>query len=224
METKKNPDKDIYRHTSKFFLIGLIISVTMVITAFEWRSKKKEIVIRLIDQPMESLLEVKATNHDPTPAPPLIKQTSTKAISTEIIKIYFVENDASPEIDKELDNDEPLTPLVNELPSESFEDIFLFAEVQPTPIGGYEKFYFYISKNLKYPRMTQRNHIEGKVFIEFVVDKNGSATQLKIIKGIGSGCNEEAIRVLAQTRWEPGKQRGKPVKVRMTMSVNFVLD
>jgi hypothetical protein len=108
METKKNPDKDIYRHTSKFFLIGLIISVTMVITAFEWRSKKKEMVVRIIDQPMESLLEVKATKHEPTPAPPLIKQTSTKAISTEVVPIHFVESDASPEIDKELDNDETL--------------------------------------------------------------------------------------------------------------------
>jgi protein TonB len=223
METKKNPDKDIYRHTSKFFLLGLIISVTMVITAFEWQSKKKVMVVRIIDQPMESLLEVKATKQEPTHVPPLIKQTSTKSISTEVLKT-FVESDASPEIDQELDNDEPLKPLVNELPNESFEDIFLFAEVQPTPTGGYENFYSYISKNLKYPRTAQRSHIEGKVFIEFVIDKNGSVTQLKIIKGIGSGCDEEAIRVLAQSRWEPGRQRGKPVKVRMAMSVNFVLD
>ncbi|MDZ7649865.1 MAG: TonB family protein [Cytophagales bacterium] len=224
METKKNPGKDIYRHTSKFFLLGLIISITMVITAFEWRSKDKVIVIRIIDQPMESFLEVKTTQHESTPAPPLIKQTSTKVISTEVLKTSLAESDASPEIDQELDNDEPLTPLVNTLPNESFEDIFLFAEVQPTPLGGYENFYSYISKRSKYPRMAQRSHTEGKVFIEFVVDKNGSATHLKIIKGIGSGCDEEAIRMLSQTRWEPGRQRGKPVKVRMAMSVNFVLD
>ncbi|MBP9925705.1 MAG: energy transducer TonB [Cyclobacteriaceae bacterium] len=223
METKKNPDKDIYRHTSKFFLLGLIISVTLVITAFEWRSEKREMAVRIFDQPMEALLEVKATKHEPTPATPLIKQTSTKAFSSEVVPIHFVESD-DPEIGKELDKDETLAPPVDELPIEVIEDILLFPEIKPVPVGGFENFYIYISKNLKYPRTAQRSHIEGKVFIEFVIDKSGSVTQLKIIKGIGSGCDEEAMRVLTQTRWEPGRQRGKPVKVRMTMPVNFVLD
>jgi len=87
-----------------------------------------------------------------------------------------------------------------------------------------ESFYRFIGKTLKYPKRAQYTGTQGKVFIEFVIDKNGHVTNMKVIKGIGSGCDEEAMRVLALTKWQPGRQRGKPVKVRMTMPLNFVLN
>ena len=65
---------------------------------------------------------------------------------------------------------------------------------------------------------------EGNVFVEFIVNKNGEPSDLKIIRGIGSGCDEEALRVLSLTKWEPGKQRGKPVRVKMVIQLNFKLD
>lgn len=77
---------------------------------------------------------------------------------------------------------------------------------------------------MRYPKTAQRNHTQGKVFIEFVVDRTGTVSQLKIVKGIGDGCDEEAMRVISQTRWEPGRQRGKPVNVRLTLPVQFKLE
>jgi protein TonB len=94
----------------------------------------------------------------------------------------------------------------------------------PKPEGGLEAFYKFVGKNLKYPKRAQYTHTQGKVYVEFIVDKNGIVSDLKVVKGIGSGCDEEAMRVLALTKWQPGRQRGKPVKVRMTMPLNFVLN
>ncbi len=111
-----------------------------------------------------------------------------------------------------------------DLPPEDTTQILLIAEVQPKPEGGYESYYAQLSKNLKYPRQAIRQHVDGRVYVEFVVDRNGTVSQVKVIKGIGAGCDEEAMRVLALTKWEPGKQRGKPVNVRMIIPVIFKMN
>jgi len=85
-------------------------------------------------------------------------------------------------------------------------------------------FYEYVSKNLKYPSQARRMGVEGKVFVQFVVDKDGSISQVQSIKGIGAGCDEEAVRVLQNApKWKPGKQRGRPVRVRMVLPITFKL-
>jgi protein TonB len=85
-----------------------------------------------------------------------------------------------------------------------------------------EDFYKYVSKNIEYPKQARRMGIEGKVFVQFVVDKDGSLSDVKVIKGIGAGCDEEAIRVLKESpKWTPGKQRGRPVRVRMSLPIFF---
>jgi periplasmic protein TonB len=104
------------------------------------------------------------------------------------------------------------------------EEIFTIVEDQPQPKGGMAAFYEYVGKNLKYPAQARRMGIEGKVFVEFVVDKDGTITDVKAIKGIGAGCDEEAIRVIQLApKWSPGKQRGRPVKVRMILPITFKL-
>ena len=65
--------------------------------------------------------------------------------------------------------------------------------------------------------------LEGRVFVEFIINRNGDLSDLKVIRGIGAGCDEEAVRVLALTKWEPGKQRGKPVRVKMILPIHFRL-
>jgi len=77
---------------------------------------------------------------------------------------------------------------------------------------------------LKYPLRATRQEVQGKVYVEFVIDLLGEPSQLKIIKGIGAGCDEEALRVIAKSRWEPGRQRGRPVNVRMVIPITFRLE
>ena len=85
-------------------------------------------------------------------------------------------------------------------------------------------FYKYVATTLRYPAQARRMGIEGKVFVQFVVDKDGSLTDVQAIKGIGAGCDEEAVRVISKAKkWKPGKQRGRAVKVRMILPITFKL-
>lgn len=110
------------------------------------------------------------------------------------------------------------------MPEEKVDEIFTIVEVQPGPVGGMKAFYEFVAKNLKYPSKARRMGIEGRVFVEFVVEKDGSLTDIKVAKGIGGGCDEEAIKVISEApNWEPGKQRGRAVRVRMIMPIMFKL-
>jgi periplasmic protein TonB len=224
MEAKKNPKQDLQRQSFKFFLIGLSISVTLAITAFEWRTKKSEIKPPTFDPPPEAIFQVKATVPEVIPPAPVpIKENITTSKSVVLVTTTET-NDAAKDIDivtlPDINIDFPGLPVLDE-PS---KEIFIFVEEMPIPVGGYESFYKGLSKTIKYPRQAQRNNTEGKVFVEFVVDENGKITNLKVPKGIGHGCDEEAMRVLSLTHWQPGKQRGIPVKVRMTLPLTFKLN
>ncbi|MEM8969932.1 MAG: TonB family protein, partial [Bacteroidota bacterium] len=104
-------------------------------------------------------------------------------------------------------------------------DIFMVVEEQPEYEGGMEVFYQYIASEIKYPAQARQRGIEGKVFVQFVVEKDGALSDVQVIKGIGEGCDQEAIRVVENSlAFKPGKQRGKPVRVRMVMPITFQLN
>ncbi len=101
-------------------------------------------------------------------------------------------------------------------------DTFTIVDNRPVPVGGMQTFYEYISNNLKYPEEASKNNVEGKVFIDFFVDENGNLTDVKCVKGIGFGCDEEGVRVVKNApKWIPGKKDGKNVKVRMIIPITF---
>lgn len=115
--------------------------------------------------------------------------------------------------------------LLTEMEAVQEEEIFQVVEHQPEPVGGMKVFYEYIRKNLKYPHEARRRGIQGRVFVQFVVDTDGSITDVSLLKGIGKECDEEALRLIENSpKWIPGRQRGKPVKVRMSLPVVFKLD
>jgi len=102
---------------------------------------------------------------------------------------------------------------------------FVSIEKQPEFPGGLKKFYDYLGKAIKYPPMAQENNVQGKVFLSFVVEKDGKLTDITVTRGLGSGTDQEAIRVLkASPRWNPGIQNGKPVRVKYNINVNFTLN
>lgn len=109
--------------------------------------------------------------------------------------------------------------------SEEVEEIFTIVEVGAEPIGGYSAFYDFLNQNLKYPSQARRMGIEGKVYVQFLVDKDGTLTEIKVVKGIGGGCDEEAARLIGiSPKWKAGKQRGKAVKQRIVIQIAFKLD
>jgi TonB family protein len=101
-------------------------------------------------------------------------------------------------------------------------EIFVIVEETAQPKDGMENFYAFIINNMRYPKEAKEKGIEGRVFIEFVIEKDGSLTNLKVLKGIGHGCDDEAMRVLAMSPpWNPGRQRGMTVRQKMVMPIIF---
>ena len=112
-------------------------------------------------------------------------------------------------------------PTIEEKPR---AEIFTVVEEQPSFPGGDEARIKYLQENLKYPEEAKEIGTQGRVFLTFVIETDGSITDVKILRGIGSGCDEEAIRVVkTMPKWIPGKQRGNPVRVQFNLPVRFVL-
>lgn len=104
-------------------------------------------------------------------------------------------------------------------------EIFTILDTQPQPQSGLKSFYEYIGANLKYPEQARKEGVQGKVFVEFVVDKDGKLIDVKAVKGIGAGCDEEAVRVIKEApAWEPAKVVDMPVRVRMILPITYKLD
>ena len=104
------------------------------------------------------------------------------------------------------------------------EEIFQVVEEMPEFPGGMEKLLEYLSRNIKYPTIAQEQGIQGRSVIEFVVNKDGSIVDPKVVRSLHPKCDEEAMRVIkAMPKWKPGKQRGKPVRVKYTVPVQFKL-
>jgi len=223
MESKKSPKADLTKKTGLFFNIGLVITLALVIAAFEYPVYDDNTVDlkNAIDDNFEDIMEIPPTEQPPPP-PPEIQQPDIVEVPDE----EEIEEEIEFNLDVEVTEETVIEEIVfEEEPEEEVaEEVFTIVEDQPTPRGGMAAFYEYVQKNLKYPAQARRMGIEGKVFVQFVVDKDGSITEVTSVKGIGAGCDEEAVRVLKQApKWNPGKQRGRAVKVRMILPITFRL-
>jgi TonB family protein len=107
---------------------------------------------------------------------------------------------------------------------DTLNQIFTILEEPPKPIGGMSAFYQYVHETMQYPPQARKMLVEGRVFCEFVVNRDGSIQDVRIIRGIGAGCDEEAIRIIqASPQWKPGKKKGKPVRSKFNVAIVFKL-
>ncbi|MBJ7429150.1 MAG: energy transducer TonB [Bacteroidia bacterium] len=108
--------------------------------------------------------------------------------------------------------------------ADSTEEVLIEAEQMPSFIGGEDSLYSFLRQRLVYPQLAKENGIEGKVIVRFIVEKNGKLTNIEVLRKMGWGCDEEAIRILKLSpNWIPGKMRGKAVRVKYTLPINFRL-
>ena len=134
------------------------------------------------------------------------KPATEKAVDPEEIPFEYSGEDKSAPMDADTDQ------------------VFQVVEVDPEFPGGMEALIKYLSENIKYPEQAKKDKIQGKVYISFVVEKDGSVADAKVLRGIGGGCDEEALRVVnAMPKWTPGKQRNTPVRVQFNLPVVFKL-
>ncbi len=223
MESKKTDNADLTKKSGFFLSIGLIATMVVVVTAFEWK-QYEEGVVDLQGKNMntfEETMEVPPTEQPPPP-PPQVQQPQVVEVPDE----EEIKEDIKVNLDVEVTDQTKIEELVVQAaePEEETDQIFTIVEESATPKGGMAAFYKHVKDKIKYPPQARRMGIEGRVFVEFVIGKDGALSEVRAIKGIGAGCDEEAVRiVMSSPAWNPGKQRGKPVKQRYTLPIIFKL-
>ncbi len=224
MEAKKSSKADLEGKKVIFTQIGLIIALAATLLAFEWKSYDRSVEgfgERIVDDIPEEIIPITEQKVKPPPPPP----------PQQVIQLNIVEDDVEVEEDLIIDAEADETTEVEEyIPIEVYEEvveeapIFTVVESMPEFKGGMAKLYSYLGNNIKYPVMAKESGIQGKVYVTFVVERDGSITDVRVLRGIGGGCDEEAIRVVSgMPGWTPGKQRGKPVRVQYNLPVRFTL-
>ncbi len=221
MELKKNPKKDLQRKYNLHLSVGFLVALALVVTAFEWKTAyEKPITLEEITGPFEPV-DIAPQTVIPEPPKPKI------VMPEEIIEVD--DDDEVPEVDLVLDMDDALDidDIIDDdpLPIEIAPEYVDYTDEMPTPAGGQDAFMAFLAKNIKYPKSGQRMGLQGRVFVQFIVDEQGNLTDIKVIKGINADFDNEAVRVLSQSpQWKPGKQRGRPVKVRMVIPIIYKLN
>ena len=223
MVDKKSPEADVTRKSSLYLSIGLVVSLLVVNTAFEWRFYDDGALADLgqVTDDFEEMLDIPPTEQPPPP-PPKIQQPEIIEVPDE----EEIEDEIEVNLDVEITEESAIEQIVFEEPVEEevADEVFTIVEQQPVYPGGMRAFYQFVQKKLKYPSQARRMGIEGRVFVQFVVDKKGNITEVVAVKGIGAGCDVEAVRVIKSSpKWKAGKQRGKAVKVRMILPITFKL-
>jgi len=208
------------------FNLGLVISLSLMLVAFEWKSygEQKLAIVSTLEKDNEQIIEIPNTIQQP-PKPPMLVQPEIVIIPDNDV-VEEIIADFTADINEQTAVVAPV--FIPKKPVEVIEEeadvVFTVVENNAEPEGGMETFYKYLGKALKYPSQAKRMGVEGKVYVQFVVEKDGSLTDIKIVKGIGAGCDEEAERVVAEAKkWKPGKQRGRPVRQRMVIPIIFRL-
>jgi len=224
METKKTPKADLENKKRIFLQIGLATALLIVLVAFEWRTYERAIQdLGGLDMAIIEEEDIPITRQETPPPPP-------PPMSMELV---IVEDDVVIEEEFIIDVEATVTTEVREFVQVrvvqeeeiSEEVIFTVVEEWPSFPGGEEARLRFLSENIRYPQMAREAGIQGTVFLTFVVERDGSVTDVRIVRGIGGGCDEEAIRVVRNMpRWTPGRQRGQPVRVQFNMPIRFVLN
>jgi len=223
METKKSLKADLESKKPIFFQIGLVAILFLSLMAFEWKRFEKELKIEdfsvgksEIDEIVLQTKEIKP----PEPPPPPQQTTVLNIVDNNVEVTNNVEIDA----DENTQNVEYQKVEEEEVVDKQETEIFQIVEDQPDFPGGDESRMKFLQENIKYPQIANESGIEGRVILTFVVEKNGNITDIKVLKDIGGGCGEEAIRVAKiMPKWKPGKQRGKAVRVQFNMPIMFQL-
>ncbi len=224
MELKKLPQKDLRRKYSLHLAMAMTLSLSLVITAFEWTSALSEDLIDLNY----------VYDHDPILDNEILTPVLEKTITppkpktiTSVAPVIISE----PDIPEVAIHDTPEVipePELNAVqPADEKVDIWDPPAVdrQAVPAGGWEGFKKHLLKNLKYPSAARRMEVEGRVFVSFVVSSSGKITQVQVMKGIGFGCDEEALSVVASLPdWSPAQRAGQAVAVRMVLPIIFKLN
>jgi protein TonB len=226
MEHFKNATRKLYAKRPLFFNIGLVIAISLCFMAFELKvfiSEEKK--VELPDEEIVFLSDdIMPTEQLPQPKPKKLLEPKGDINIIEVEKLPIPDLEKKEiDIEKEMESWEQF-----DIPEEKVEDNNVYdpfaLEVNPKFNGGMDAFYEYVGNAIQYPSFEQRRDIEGRVVLSFVIEKDGTLTQVEILKGVSEGIDQEAIRVIENApKWEAGRQRGQAVRVKMNIPIYFKL-
>ena len=233
MKNRKADNVNLEHKKTMFFLIGMVVTLLTIWIAFEWRSYERNLMdlgqlnIDIEDEIIPITQRQQQPPPPPPPAPPEVIQIVENESEIEEVEFESTEMEESEEIE-----------FVEEV-EEVTDEIFNFAVVENKPVypgcENYateeEKFQCFnssimkhISKNFKFPEMARQMGIQGRIYVNFVVEKNGSISNITIARGVDKLLDDEAIRVVKLLpKFQPAKQRGKPVRMQYTVPINAKL-
>ena len=227
MEVKKSPKADLENKKTSNLLVGVILTLAVLFIGFEWSERDKQVTTDsgIADVVFEEEIIPITEQEQPKQAPPPPEAPKVE----EVLEI--MDNDSKVEESTIQASDDTqaaveikYTPVEVEEEEVEEQQIFQVVEEMPEFPGGMAECMKWLSKNIKYPTISQENGVQGRVIIQFVVNRDGSIVDAQVARGVDPYLDKEALRVVGQMpKWKPGKQRGKEVRVKYTLPVMFRL-
>lgn len=228
MEVKKSPKADLENKRNLFLMLGLVVALGVMLAAFEYKTAPKKVdslgsvEMQAVEEEIIPITREQEVQPPPPPPPPqVVEVLNIVDDDVEIEDELFIE-----ETDVTDDMVIDVAPVISTQEEEEEEDtqVFFIVEDMPEFPGGELALRQYIANAIKYPVIAQENGIQGRVYVTFVVNTDGSVADARIARGVDPSLDKEALRVVnGLPKWKPGKQRGKPVRVSYTVPINFVL-
>lgn len=227
MEVKKSPKADLESKKTTWLLLGYVVVLAFMFVAFEWTERDIKVDMSqavadvVFEEEMIPITQQEEKVQPPPPEIPSIAETLT--IVDDQADVEETAIASTEETGQKVEVKYVPVQVEEEEPEE--QTIFEVVEQMPEfPNGGMAGLMQYLSKNIKYPTIAQENGTQGRVTVQFVVNKDGSIVDAKVLRGVDPYLDKEAIRVIsAMPKWKPGMQRGKPVRVKYTVPVMFRL-
>ena len=227
MEVKKSPKADLENKKTTNLLVGAILVLAVLFVGFEWSERDKKVTTDSGIQEVvfeEEIIPI-TEQEQPKQAPPPPEAPKVE----EVLEI--MDNDSKVEESTIQASDDTnaavevkYTPVEVEEEEVEEQQIFQVVEEMPEFPGGLSECMKFLGKNIKYPTISQENGVQGRVIVQFVVNKDGSIVDPVVVRGVDPYLDKEALRVISSMpKWKPGKQRGKAVRVKYTVPVTFRL-
>ena len=225
MQLKKSEQASLESSKIVYVLMGFVFVLSLCYVALEWTEREvTKYEVTDTDFLFEEEVEIQQTSQEtpPPPPPPQVQEVEVLNVVEDDKEVESIE--VNTEDDKEA---EVVIAAPVEVPVEEEEEevVFVIVEKMPEFPGGQQALFKYLSENVKYPVIAQENGIQGRVICQFVVNRDGSIVDVEVVRSGGDpSLDKEAIRVIkSMPKWKPGQQRGKPVRVKYTVPVNFKL-
>ena len=225
MQLKKSQKASLEDKKVVYVLMGFVFVLSLCYVALEWTEKEvTKYEVAYMEFTFEEEVEIQQTTQEttPPPPPPPVQEVEVLNVVEDDVETESIEINTEDDKDVEVVIAAPVEAPVEE---EEEEVVFVVVETMPEFPGGQQALFKYLSENVKYPVIAQENGIQGRVICQFVVNKDGSIVDVEVVRSGGdASLDKEAVRVIkSMPKWKPGKQRGKAVRVKYTVPVNFRL-